>query len=86
MKITMKQKPIRKETNWGTLPIGTVIESISLGYKAVVFEEANETHSRSALLLLESDIHNFHQAYGLLGDFNNFKVLGNITEIIVEEI
>lgn len=85
MQITVKKKPDRQvPADWRTLPSGIVIEGFN-GYKALVYQEANESHVGPALLLLESSITDFTQARGILGYFVSFKVLGQITEIIVEE-
>lgn len=88
MKITINRKEkCQGEIDWKTLPVGTVVE-FETGIRAVRYDgysKMSDDQCEPQLLLLATvyDIV-FDQAAGYL-DIPIVKVLGKITEIIVEE-
>ena len=82
MKITVQQKKkVAKKIDWKTLPSGTVVE-FDNGKQAIVYQEYTTT-MKPALLLLGAGVY-WEQAKGYL-DRTVTKIIGTITEIIVEE-
>lgn len=81
MELTVKKK--KDKIDWKGLDLGTVVE-LGNGTYCVVYHSPQEA-DKCLLILKCSPTLNFRQAFGFLG-YPVIRIVGKISEIIVEEI
>ena len=83
MKVTVKKKENKVEIlDWKSLPLGTLIEGL-YDTQAMIFSSDNE---KALLIISPGRYYHLQKAIGFLKRFGEFRIIGEIAEIIVEEI